>query len=367
MEKTISSPILILIIILALSACQNSAPISSSQNAEISITVTPSFTATSEPKETMTPTVNSATQTALAYDATSDAFFLTSKANTLNRKTAIAKTLSAKGILCESEYKMIPLYENPLIMDFYETDMDSWTVLGCYNEEEPSKAYIEVINQDNSKHYTISQEGLNLAPRHFLIVLHLDPKNNILFLKSRSINSGSGFDPSHYFGYGSDVYRLDLNNGDFKIILPHLSGLYYGQTVFSSDSHLIAFTISDEPNKISFLDSSTGKIVHNIALDGDFTRTGAFLWSEDGKQMIFAAGHQGWDEEENGIALYKLNLNIWGVTKILDSNTLRLVPAHKEYGDNIWLDKNTISLVDIFTRDWYKFNIVSGDLSEWVD
>ena len=159
-----------LFILFVVIACQKTASITDSIEVENSISAISSSIVTPKPKETVTPTVNAATQTAIAWDATSDAFFLTSKANTMDRKTAVVKTFSAKDILCKSGYQINPAQNDIGVIDFYKTDTDSWTILSCYNEEDPSKIYTEIINYDNSKHFTFSQDDLNFSPMHFLTV-----------------------------------------------------------------------------------------------------------------------------------------------------------------------------------------------------
>lgn len=321
-------------------------------------------TASSTKTPTPAPTINSS-------DATFSAQFITSKARTAATRTAAFSTLTSRNAICDDGYGFGSFAEDVLSgLDYYSTnDGERWTVVKCVPEKlSPLNGYTKIINSDNSKTWNISYESLPLPGNYeFLSGYAIDPIHNFLYLVPSNFFGRDGWCPVCFFGYGSPLYRLNLSSGEITTILPYIENGYYVDSAISPDIHFLAYSDSRDGNHVYIKDLNNGSD-QKIELEKVYVINGGFTWTPDGKNLILAAGIDGWEDGKAGISLFQISLSNMKLKTLLFNDRRNLVPWFSSATSKFWLADNVLNLTSVKIKkedsswDEWSININTGEL-----
>ena len=280
----------------------------------------------------ITSTTNYRKQTNEAYWETSQVIGLTRTIQVEFTEEAGVATMNAKNLHCEKgQYRGMD-WERYIETDNYVTKSDTWTLMSCilwyeFDPETTAPDFTKVINRNNTKVYTIQHEDLQLPRSCYLEVIHVDPNRELMYLTWDVNGDRDGFFETSYFGYGRSTYQLDLQTGDVNTLLEWPNGYKYLDLDFSPDYEIMAFTTSVQPNILNLMHSANGQIYQTVDLSKEITYMGAFTWTSDNKYLFYAAGHDGWETIQNGISIYRLNLQTMENVEIVKNDMRMMVPA----------------------------------------
>jgi hypothetical protein len=328
------------------------------------------------PSQTLTPKTSiindlTPTHTLGPDDATLSAQFVTSKARTAATRTAAYATLASRNAVCDNGYRFIYFADDALRkLDYFPTNAgDNWTVIECLPEQSNSaKGYTKVINSDGSKIWRISFESFTLPGNYtFLSGYKIDTNGDYLYLIPRHPYGGMGLCPSCLFGFGSPLYRLELSSGKLTTILPYIDNGSYVDIAISPDARYLIYSDSRDGNTVYIQDLINGNS-QKIKLGSIYIINGGFTWTPDSKNLVFAAGLNGWEKGKAGISLFRLNLKTMNLQTLLLNDNRNLVPWLDSDSSKIWLNDNILNLASIkisgqdFSSNEWSINVKTGEV-----
>ena len=143
---------------------------------------------------------------------------------------------------------------------------------------------------------------------------------------------------------GNAVFRLDLQTGETKAILPLTDNAWYGFSFSPTDRRMVYGT---RAINLAILDLITGKSI-NVAHQKAFTQGGGYVWSPDGLMFIYATvNHTSDDGVEREYALRLVDAKT-GAERILINSKTQCYVARK------WQENN---IIQIESNDKY-FNTI---------
>ena len=298
-------------------------------------TATATITLTPTSRPTFTPTPNLATS--LAYPT--------------NWVPALA-TLDNRAVRCDDGYEL----ELPELIDYMSNDI--WSIFTCSPKPKDfktmwtpgvvdySKRYTKILKTDFSQSWVIWHKDFlwSNRPNAFLSARRWTQDGNFVYLVPAQSPSGDGFSPSDYFRDSNELYRLNLNSGNFEIVLPYVR---YGYSyTLSPNGQYLAYSMPDEKKVVHIKDMSNND-EQQIVLKGDYALTGAFAWSVDNAKLLFASAVNGWKDGNAGISIFMLTINNLHLQPILLNDRRLLIPfpqwkdgEHKDI--TYWADKNLL-------------------------
>jgi hypothetical protein len=242
-----------------------------------------------------------------------------------------------------------------------------WAVFTCTPETlDYSQRYTAFVRTDISATWVGGHEGFDWSdrPGALLTPTFWTPDGKFVYLIPETIPGGSGFDPLDGFLDARALYRLDLTDGEFAVVLPDTQGAY--ACSISPNGRYLAFTDSAQPTMVHIHDTSLDE---QIAVDlvHRFERVGAYAWSIDSTYVVFAAALPGWAEGQSGVSLLILDVGSLEPSVLLPPDNRLLVPvAPCSWGPNdCWIDDRTLALWSLhypseeFYVDW-SVDVTSG-------
>ena len=260
---------------------------------------------------------------------------------------SVYATLEARGAVCEDGFVL------GLPDEVISSSNEDWTVFTCSPRSnsgvvDPSKGYTTVINHDLSQTWIISHEGLDWRDiqQPSLSTYRWSADGSYLYLVPFTYPGASGFNASSFFGGDSVLYRLNLGSGEFETILPESGN--FSSFALSPDDQILAYVTMDEQGVVYLRNMDTGEETA-YPLDGDFVNTGAFVWTPDSNQVIFASAIEGWLENKAGISIVKITLRPNHIQVILNNDPRLLIPwTHFEDGEyEYWRENGILNLISI--------------------
>jgi len=253
--------------------------------------------------------------------------------------TQVASTGRARGAVCRDGY-------------FLEYEIDQlwragpWTVFTCTPESfDYSKRYTAAVSMDLSTSWTISHEGFDWSdrPGALLTPSFWTPDGIFVYLIPETIPAASGFDPLDGFLDVRALYRLDLTNGSFTIVLPETQTRY--ACSLSPSGRYLAFTDPAEPASVHIRDMPLNDQI-TVDLGDEFERAGAYAWSLDSTYVIFAAALPGWREGQSGVSLFTLDVGSVEPSILASPDNRLLIPVSScsWASDDCWIDDRTLAL-----------------------
>ncbi len=353
---------LLLLFIACLAACSSFAV------PEASITVIPSLTAVSE---TLSPT--STPTFAATFTPGLDSLRATMSSELATIWAPVYATLDSRGVKCDDGYKL----EVPEVID--RVSNVTWSIFTCSpipeNREimwtpgavDYGSRYTKLLRTDLSQSWTISHRDFSWSnrPDAYLSVRWWTQDGNFVYLVPVISQSGCGYSPQAYFLDGETLYRLNLNSGEFEVVLPSLTGSYAYS--LSPNGKYLAYSMTDEPRLIHIRNFANNS-EQQITLDGDYVLSGAFVWEVNSQELIFAAARNGWDIGEAGTSIFRLNVPNMELHTLVFNDPRLLVPSPHWDGEKyVWINENIIYLTSLNDRAEYflsefTLGIWSGDI-----
>ncbi len=148
-----------------------------------------------------------------------------------------------------------------------------------------------------------------------------------------------------YFANGWGVIRLDLENGQYFDVLEPLQKGFYSFS-FSADGEQLAYIYQSREPMVLKIVSLKSEDTKSIVLNPQYNQAGELIWSPD-KSKIAAAqaivDYEGSKPDLFSVAI--IDLENQSLRIIIQDNPLEMTPK-------IWLDENTIELVDMESKTW---------------
>lgn len=158
-----------------------------------------------------------------------------------------------------------------------------------------------------------------------------------------------------YGGYdtGSGLFRLDLQTGQTKAILPLNDDLrWYGFSISPTDRRLVYGIRSLD---LQILDLTTGQLI-NVGHKKNFSQSGGYIWSTDGLEFVYSTVT--YTPNHTGIENYSLRL----VNAVSGSEQI-LFEAPDECFDTIsWTENDILTIEKNYARTKVEFDLNSNTI-----
>jgi hypothetical protein len=143
------------------------------------------------------------------------------------------------------------------------------------------------------------------------------------------------------------LIRLDLFSGYW---IDTQMGNSYS---FSPDDQFIAYRFE---SGVHIHDLSTREELV-FPVSAEFIDFGRFVWSPDGSRLIFAAGKEdlNLEEQEEGLTVFLLSLSDSSVISLFEDDLRYLCPM-------AWPEQNQVIFKSLYERQTYYFNLETGEL-----
>jgi hypothetical protein len=263
-----------------------------------------------------------------------------------------------------------------LIADWGDVNrqIKEWAIVHCHSIDHTNR-YAKIIRSDGGKVWTISLDNRDIfvLQDDFSILLHIERLSNnekILYLYPLyRYDKGfiDGWYPALPFYYRDGLYRLDLETGNFSVLLNSNSfdGYSFSYSL-SPDERYLAFANKREKNVFYVRDMKT-ELDRKFELSSTVENVGDFVWTPDSKKVIFVAGLMGWTENKAGTSLYIFDLTTSEMKVLLYNDSQQRVPFPASKINAYWLKDNVLNLISANTAytDWleWAFDIRNGFLS----
>lgn len=280
-------------------------------------------------------------------------FVLSSCIQTKQNAAPVINLTTVPSDICGEDHKI--LGDRP---DLIETSSDNqWFLVNCESKLHDDK-YARVFRLDGSASWKISLADFPWVekdhPLRRLFSSNWSNDGKFVYLQP-----AVEFDPTNHGVFVTlySLYRLDLQMGDFNVILSSKEkNLSPFSTEFSPDGkYLVYVDLVNRPNLVNILDLQTNKL-RSIELDDKYIDTGAFVWTQDSKKLMFVAAFDGWENLKAGMSLYSLEIDTFSLETIIYDDPRLLFPHHN------WVDENTLLLSEFLDGTLWKVNIQSGVL-----
>lgn len=301
-----------LILVIALISCANpqetpvSIPTVAVTLAETA-TATATITATDRPKITPRPTYPplptspAATQTAVAA-------LETIRINLLNQHPE----LDSYGISCNIDW-CVGISISPNGQNIVVTNANAMELFRLNGERVGVYSFYNLYGYHIERTYGYVSDS------------HWSKDGKYLYITTDLGNDGG---PEPYFGYRSSLVRVNLINGTW--IDTGISGVIS----FSPTDRFIAY--STNKSEIRMMDLKSGQET-TYYTDDRYEFFGEFVWSPDGRKIIFAATPEDWYADNATFALYVIDLDLTTIYKVHES-------AYPFYYPVSWSEDNKITL-----------------------
>jgi WD40 repeat protein len=214
--------------------------------------------------------------------------------------------------------------------------------------------YRKIFRVDGSQSWNFKFQEMYEHDAPGFIKTHHWPKDGRYAYLSAQISDMDG--PGMIFVDGWALYRLDLSNGNISTVLQPVPYLSYSFAFSPTDRYLI-YTHPRQPKLIHVYEFSSGEDI-TFSLGDDYVIAGIFLWSPDGKKVVFSAARENWFETDDGFSLFMVDLSKQQINFLVSGKPHEI--CAKE-----WLSDNKI-LVAEWTTYWsgFVFDLSKMELSE---
>jgi hypothetical protein len=249
-------------------------------------------------------------------------------------------TLPARGVVCDEEFQ-VDRYQG-----FIGLTTDDWWIYSCVTEDNDySRRYTIIMRSDSSQSWRLLHNNFSWAKGEIagFFPYRWTSDDHSVYLVPVT-RSGCGFDPWGFFADDIALYRLDLVSGELEVVLPDSSGWY----AFSSspDDRYLAYSKLDFGNEVYIRDLYTGD-EFVVELGNNYSIAGIFTWTFDSSQVIFAAGLEGWEDDEAGISLFLLDIPRLHAQELLNNDKRLLIPYGSWEVEENWLEENVLSMLSL--------------------
>jgi hypothetical protein len=233
----------------------------------------------------------------------------------------------------------------------------NWTVITC---RIASALVTKVARSDRQIVWQIPWEQVfpwtKDVPDGTLLPVHWSRNGRSVFLESY-VCCYDWFSNEGYFYNDTDLYKLDLGNGDFKMLLDD-KGSY--SIAFSPDDRFLIYSRYRQTGRIDLLELATG-LDRILRLSDRYVDVGMFRWTADSRQVVFPAALDGWLDGRAGISLYRLDVSNRSLTPLLVDDRRQFLPEFYLV-DTPWLDTRTLLLHSLVDDSRAAIDIQSGTL-----
>lgn len=257
-------------------------------------TVTPSSTIETIPAETLNAV---ATLDAIRVD-------LVSRFPELQNYPVSCSSFSCYGIQISPDGKRI-VFTNGNIINLFETNGSK---IGSYS-------FYDIYG------YQIDYKGGGVE------VTHWSNDGRYLYI---SANPGGDGGPEPYFYYRSALIRLNLENGTWKD-----TGISGSFEISPNDKYII---YSSNKSQVRIRNWATGQEQIYI-LPEDFLYFGNYVWSPDGRKVVFVGTPEDWYANGSRFALLIVDIENQTIIQLHESSLPFYFPAHWTVPDKIVLNK----------------------------
>jgi hypothetical protein len=338
-----------LLLVIMLTACASAAPAISPATASPTAarTGTPTIPA---PTRTVhypfdftvpwTPTVPTPDRTLLAtYQSDSD-----------RQATQVAANLAAADWICGTDG-----YFPGLPTEVSNSPDKHWIVITCRTGD---KLVTRVARSDRSAVWQIPWDryfpSIKDANDGALFPVHWSKDGRTVFLEPHTCCYDWFSNEAVYYPV-TELYTLDLFNGDFKSLLGGTSSY---SIAFSPNDHYLIYSRHGQAGRADLLELATG-VDRILRLSDRYVDIGIFTWTPDGQHVLLSAALDGWLEGQAGISLYRLDIGDRSLNPLLVDDRRQFVPEFYS-SSQPWLDRDTLLLRSFVDNSQAAIDIRTG-------
>lgn len=269
---------------------------------------------------------------------------------------------SVSSSICGDGFHVLDGLDN---MIEYSTD-EEWILANCESMTQETK-YVRVFRVDGLTswiiHFDIFPWVNQDDPSSSLLSYYWTKDGKYVYLRPRTCC----FEATNHEVFVTDysLYLLNLQTGEFSVVISGENNELspFSVSISPDEKYLVYVDLATEPNILHVSDSQSGE-TKIVDLDGLlYVDTGAFVWTPDNSQLVFAAVLDGWSSS----SLYSLEISSLTLNKIIDNDERLLFPTSKwgyQFTWSSWKDEDTLFLSEfVHPRDW-AVNIRTGALEE---
>ena len=273
----------------------------------------------------------------------------------------VPATLEARNAKCKDGFVM------EMYLDVIWLSNDQWTLFTCSPKAEDrgkrwtpgvvdfGKRYTQIIKTDLSTTWTIQHDTFDYSkidrPNALMMPFLWTADGRYLYLYLNYYPDPDGGPQSEFFrSYINDLYRLNLETGEFKLFL---KSNQFSALAFSPNDQVIAYSGQDEPDVIHIRNMETETDLQ-VKLNEDIVASGAFTWNSESTKVVFFVGYGKQEEGDDpqadlsGTAIFILTPQNMHVQKILAKDPRTFIPISYNCSDNgVWIEDDTICLYSI--------------------
>jgi hypothetical protein len=291
--------------------------------------------------------------------------------------TAAPATLEARNVKCKDGFVL------EMGLDVIRVSNNQWTLFTC-SPKPPSeesqwtpgavdygKRYTQIIKTDLTVIWTIQHKIFDYSiidrPDALLIPYRWTTDGRFLYLFPRYYPGPSGgTDSSFLITRINDLYRINLDTGDFELVL---RGEQYGAFALSPNDKLLVYSEHDRPHIIHVKDMEKGADVQ-VNLNEDIIVAGGFVWNPESTMVVATVGYgkQAGDlyGDLSGTAIFVLNPKDMQPQKVLAKDARVFIP-YTCLDNSYWFAQNIVCLYSINDKldSWNKIftlNLKTGEV-----
>jgi len=266
------------------------------------------------------------------------------------RFTAAPATLEARNVKCKDGFVL----EQPL--EILRASNDIWTLFTCSpiskNNDivDYGTRYTQVTKNDLSQTWVIEHNTFDYSiidrQGALMVPFRWTTDNKYLYLQPRYYPGSSGGPMSTLLrDYKSDLYRINLKTGEFKLVLQKEE---FDALALSPNDQFLLYSQWDKPDSIHIRNMEDAKDTQ-VKLNEEIIASGAFIWNSENTLVVFitaygkdGANFSGYDISSTSV--FTLTLKNMHPQKILSKDTRIFIVSDDCSNDSYWLDQNTICL-----------------------
>lgn len=257
----------------------------------------------------------------------------------------IPATEEARGINCKAGFVL------EMESEILHASNDQWTIFTCSPDSgnitdnwtpgvvDFGTRYTQIVKTDRTKTWTIIHSTFDFSrinrPDALLIPYCWSGNGKYVYVYPDYYPGPSGgFKDSFYLGTRiDDLYRLNLQNGDFE---PVLLVNTFADFEISPDGNWLIYSETDRPDVMHLRDLNTNSETE-IRLNKKIIAMGAFTWSRDSSSVLIFAGYGKNDgdmeRDLSATEVYKINLQNMTLETLIPEDERLFVPCASYYED----------------------------------
>lgn len=292
--------------------------------------------------------------------------------------TEAPATLQARNVRCKDGFAV------EQYLDIIRYSNDTWTLFTCSpipaNQNDRwtpgvvdyGTRYTQIIKTDLTRTWTIQHSSIDYSiinrPDAMLAPFRWTADGKYLYLYPHSYPGPSGgLFSAHLRTPISDLYRIDLETGEFGLFFP--GGQFDALSLSPNDQYLV-YSNPILTDIIHVRNTQDEKDVA-VKFNEDVIATGGFVWDSASTRVVFVSAHGQTNplvgDDTSSTSVFVLSIKNMHVQKILSEDPRMFIISSHCNIDGSWLDENTICLYSLSDEpenwnSYFALNIETGEV-----